>query len=205
MGIITFLSVCLSYCGRKYSCRSLLYVGWIVFSILSVLLFLLGAALLLASFVTYDACGTYQYYTTTPNSFVNLTVYNSSDPLKILNSCFFTNQTGNVFQAYDLSNANVQSLTTINNLYYQANPSPYFSTVVTIIEGYLNTLMLNPSISRLIGQNANNSNSPAAALIEANNQANMTASNNSCKAVQDVFQFDPTLCYPYDQNQVKNC
>jgi hypothetical protein len=70
---------------------------------LSILLFILGGALLLASFVTYDACGTYNYYTTTADTIPKLPGYDSADILKVLNNCFFTNQTGNVFQVYDLS------------------------------------------------------------------------------------------------------
>lgn len=191
-GLFAFFSVFCVFCTRNFNCRYMLYPLWICFAFLGFIMFLASSVLLLGSFVTFDSCQAYSYYTHTTGAFQTLSYFQSSQISKILNTCFIQSPSGNIFDTF--TNTNINTVTDIQAKYLASLPASTFSSVATSIENQLNNYSNNPNIVRLVGDSA--TTSPQAAL----DQANVYASNGgsaSCNAVNDSLQYNPANCYPY--------
>jgi len=146
-------------------------------------MFVVSGFLLFGSFTSFDACIAYNYYTHSSSALQSLSFYNSSQFAQILNTCYFTSPTGNIFDTFNQS-TNIPVLQQISSSYNNALPAPAFTSVVINIENQLKSYYMNPNNVNLVGSNS--SSTPQAAL----NRANFYASNGgsaSCSAVNDTF------------------
>ena len=75
-----------------------------LFAILAIIFFLASSVLLFGSFTTFGSCIAYNYYTTTPGALSSISYYNSSQATQILNTCFITSPSGNIFNTFNQTN-----------------------------------------------------------------------------------------------------
>jgi hypothetical protein len=166
------------------------YPLWILFTLLAILFFLASSVLLFGSFTLFGSCLSYAYYATTPGGFQSISYYNTSQITQILNTCFITSPTGNIFNTF--TSTNLPTVEQIKTNYYQSLPSPAFTTVANNITNTLGGYAINPNTVSFVG--ASSSQNPQAALTALNQQASSCASGSN-------FQYNPIYCNPNLINQ----
>jgi hypothetical protein len=150
------------------------------------------------AFTSYNGCQAFKTYTTNSTALTSLSFYSGSNIAQMINTCYFLNTTGTVFNAFNTTN-NLIPIQTLQTTYAAATPNPTFFSVVSNIQNTLVNFMANPNQANLV--NATTAQNPITAL----NQANLYASNGggqTCSAVNDTFVYNSVNCYPLQINQV---
>ena len=194
IGLIAFLASCCVFCTRNFNCRYLFYPLWLLFTILSILFFVISSGLLLSSFTLFGGCNAYTYYTTTPGAISSI---GNSQTTQVLNTCFITNPAGSVFDAFN--NTSLPTVEQIKSNYYSSVPSSAFTTVANSIINTLSAYNANPNTVSLLG--ATTSQQPQAALDVLNQDA---MASTFCGPAGSTFQYNPTQCNPNTINPSSN-
>jgi hypothetical protein len=200
MAVLSFTTIFLIYCAKRFACRYLLYVLWVLYGLLGVVFFAASGFLIIATFTAYDGCTAYHQITTDSVTLQSLSFYNTSQFAQSLDSCFFpiVGSTDSVFQDFT-QQTTFTRLKNLQTLYGEAVPSSSFSTVADSIQEALNNFAINPNTVLLA--NATTSQNPQAALTAANNYA-ANGGGQTCNAVNDLFVYNPVNCYPRTLDQV---
>ena len=59
MALLSFTTVFLIHCAKRFSCRYMLHAMWIVYGLLTVLFFVASGFLTIATLTAYDGCTAY--------------------------------------------------------------------------------------------------------------------------------------------------
>lgn len=200
MGVISFSAVFLIYCSKRYTCRYMLYIMWVIYGILSIVFFFASGLLVIGTLTAYDGCTAYHQMTTDPTTLKSQPFYNTSQFAQTIDNCFFplVGSDDTVFGNFS-TQTTFDKLTSLETLYSASLPSSAFFTVSDEIKQQLNEYAVNPNTVTLVG--ATTTQNPQAALDSANTFA-ANGGSSTCKAVNDKFVYNPINCYPRKMNQV---
>ena len=202
MGLLSFSSIFLLYCAKRYTCRYMLFVLWVIYGILTVLFFVASGLLVIATLTAYDGCTAYHQATTDPNTLKSQPFYNNSQFAQTVETCFFplVGSDDTIFGDFS-TQTTYDQLNNIDSLYSSSVPSSSFYSVSDSITQQLNEYAVNPNTVTLVG--ATNTQNPQAALDSANAFAS-NGGSSTCNAVNDKLVYNPINCYPRKLNQVQS-
>ena len=130
MGALSFFSIFCVFCSRNYNCRILLYPLWVTFGVLSIAFYLISSVVLFGSFTSFSACQAYYQFTSSPSNslLLGLSYYNTSQISQVVNTCFYVNKTGTIFNAFT-NLTNLPTVQTMDSTYTSSLPSASFYSV----------------------------------------------------------------------------
>ena len=56
MALLSFTTIFLIYCAKRFSCRLMLHVLWVLFALLAITFFVLSGILVIGTLIAYDGC-----------------------------------------------------------------------------------------------------------------------------------------------------
>ena len=203
MALLSFLSIFLIYCAKRYSCRYLLHVLWVFYGLLTILFFIFSGFLVIATLTAYDGCTAYHELTTNQASLQSISAYDNQ-LIQTLETCFFEaslSTSDTIFQNFSQQETFTR-LKSIQTQYNNSLPSSTFYSVSDSILTQLNEYAANPNTVELV--NATTDQNPQAALDAANLYA-ANGGSTTCNATDDLLAYDPVNCYPRLLDQVHIC
>ena len=139
MGVLSFSAIFILYCAKRYNCRYMLYILWVIYGILSLIFFAASGLLVIGTLTAYDGCTAYHQITTDSTTLKSQPFYNNSQFAQTLETCFFplVGSDDTVFGDFS-TQTTYDKLNNINTLYSASIPSSTFYSVSDSIKQQLN-------------------------------------------------------------------
>ena len=88
MGLVSFITIFLIYCAKRFSCRYMLYVMWGFYGVLAITFFVASGFLVIGTLTAYDGCTAFKEVTTNQASLQSLAAY-SNQLVQTMETCYF--------------------------------------------------------------------------------------------------------------------